>query len=149
MDNNEPIRLDQLSQRDIRSLIFQLLYALEGCQYDVSLDSIVDGFNRGFDLEIPLESSVTTTVQAVADEREALDEAMKPFLANWRIERLGVCTHLILRLALWELINTDTDYKIIINEAIEIAKCFAEKDAYKFINGVLDEFAKAQQAKAA
>jgi N utilization substance protein B len=34
---------------------------------------------------------------------------------------------------------TDTSPTIIINEAVELAKCFAEKDAYKFVNGILDE----------
>ena len=49
---------------------------------------------------------------------------------------------LILRLALWELLHTDTDPVVIINEAVELAQCFAEQDAYKFINGVLDSYRK-------
>jgi N utilization substance protein B len=44
---------------------------------------------------------------------------------------------------LWELKKGDPAASIVINEAIELAKCFAEKDAYKFINGVLDESVKA------
>ena len=68
-----------------------------------------------------------------------LDEECKPLLSNWRFERLGMCTKLILRYALWELQTTDTNPTIVINEAIELAKCFAEKDAYKFVNGILDE----------
>jgi len=41
----------------------------------------------------------------------------------------------------WELLFTDTPTSIIINEAIELAKDFAEKDAYKFVNGLLDKVA--------
>ena len=37
------------------------------------------------------------------------------------------------------MLHTATPHRIIINEAIELAKCFSEKDAYKFINGILDE----------
>lgn len=132
-------KFEDLSQREKRSLIFHLLYASESFDNQTSLESIVDNFNRGFDLDIPIESAVVSTSQYVIDLRDSLDEAYKPLLSNWRFDRLGVCTKLILRHALWELLYTDTLPTIIINEAIELAKCFAEKDAYKFINGVLDK----------
>lgn len=131
-----------LSQREKRSLIFHLLYVAESFDYQISLEAMVDDFNRGFNLDIPFDSDVVTTARAIIESRDALDEAYKPFLSNWRFDRLGVCTKLILRYALWELLNTDTLPTIIINEAIELAKCFAEKDAYKFINGVLDKAVK-------
>lgn len=129
---------DDLSRRDVRSLIFHLLYAVESYDYDISLQAIVDNFNRGFDLKIPFDSEVVKTTQAIIDKRDELDDLFKPFLINWRFERIGVSTKLILRFAIWELKYTDTPASIIINEAIELAKCFAEKDAYKFINGILD-----------
>jgi transcription antitermination protein NusB len=44
--------------------------------------------------------------------------------------------------AVWEFKNTETDARIIINEAIELAKCFAEEDAYRFVNGILDPVSK-------
>ena len=137
-DINE-ISYNDLSRRDVRSLIFHLLYAAESFDYQTSLESIVDNFNRGFDLAIPFESEVVTTATAIINEREVLDEVIKPLLSNWRFERLGVCTILILRFALWELRSGHVEPNIVINEAIELAKCFAEKDAYKFINGILDE----------
>lgn len=137
-DINE-ISYNDLSRRDVRSLIFHLLYAAESFDYQTSLESIVDNFNRGFDLAIPFESEVVTTAAAIINEREVLDEVIKPLLSNWRFERLGVCTILILRFALWELRSGHVEPNIVINEAIELAKCFAEKDAYKFINGILDE----------
>ncbi|MEX0940386.1 MAG: transcription antitermination factor NusB [Candidatus Babeliales bacterium] len=140
MDNNASTHwFESLSQRDKRSLIFHLLYAADSYDYQVSLESLVDNLNRGFELNIPLDSQIVTTAQNIIDNREALDEIYKPLLANWRFERVGVCTKLILRYAIWEMHHTDTHSNIIINEAIELAKCFAEKDAYKFINGILDE----------
>ena len=129
----------QLSRREKRSLVFHFLYAAEAFDYQNSLESIVDNFNRGFDLDVPLDSDVVHIAQEIIEDRVALDQAFKPLLSNWRFERLGVCTKLILRYALWELQTTDTMPTIIINEAVELAKCFAEKDAYKFINGILDE----------
>lgn len=131
-----------LSQRDSRSLIFHLLYVVESYEYDIAMEEVVDNFNHGFDLSIGFSDDLVQTAQKVVTERDNLDEQVKPLLINWRFDRVGVCTRLILRLALYELMHTDVDTRIIINEAIELAKCFAEKDAYKFVNGILDEVAK-------
>ncbi len=139
-------RYKDLSQRDKRSLIFHLLYIMEVFDYDASIESIVDNLNSGFGLDVPLDAPEVDIAQRVIEQREALDEHYKPLLSNWRIERIGVCTKLILRYALWELLATDTEPKIVLNEAIELAKNFAEKDAYKFINGILDQILKQRQA---
>ena len=136
------VAYNDLSRRDVRSLIFYLLYASEAFDYQESLDAIVDNFNRGFEMDIPLDSEVVKVAQSVIDERDALDDQYKPLLSNWRFDRVGVSTRLILRFATWELLHSDTDSRIIINEAVELAKRFAEKDAYKFVNGILDRLIK-------
>lgn len=64
-----------------------------------------------------------------------------------RQEQVSMVVKLILRFGIWELNNTDIDKSIIINEAIELTKCFAEKDAYRFVNGILDRIAKNQSEK--
>ena len=124
-------------QRQRRSLLLHYLYAADSYEYDISLESLIDGFKRGFEVDTDPDLAVMT--QAIIDERASLDEFLKPLFANWRPERIGLCTRLILRMALWELLHTDIAPSIIINEAIELSKCFSEKDAYKFVNGVLDE----------
>lgn len=131
-----------LSRHDQRALVFHLLYAMDAFEYSVSLESIADNLGRGFGYNLSPEDELFKQAAAVVAQREELDEEIKPLLDNWKFERLGVCTRLILRLAIWELKYTDTDPVIIINEAIELAKCFAEIDAYKFINGILDEWVK-------
>ena len=141
-ENTVILSYDKFSRREIRSVIFHLLYAMETFEYETSMDEVVDSFNRGFSLDIPKDSEAARVCQAVIDSREKLDEIIKPLLINWRFDRIGVCTKLILRLAVWELLHTDEPHSIIINEAIELAKCFSETDAYKFINGILDEAVK-------
>ncbi|MBT4856163.1 transcription antitermination factor NusB [bacterium] len=131
----------EYSRRQIRSLVFHLLYAMEEFDYDVSLDSLIDNFNRGFDQEIEIDGEIATITQKVIDDRHELDKQLQPFLEKWRLERLGVCTKIILRLGLWEMLHDNVRTIIAINEAVELAKCFTEKDAYKFINGVLDRIA--------
>ena len=133
------------TRRDIRSLIFHLLYAMESFDYTVRLWEIVAIFNREFETEIPENGEVVMVVQAIVDRREELDKAIEPLLANWRLDRLGWSTRLILRLAMWEMQDTDIASTVIINEAIELAKAFSERDAYKFVNGILDEAAKQRE----
>lgn len=139
------VAYNDLTRRDVRALIFYLLYAAESFDYHETIDAIVDNFNRGFELDIPSECELVRISRSIVHDRDHLDDTFKPLLANWRFERIGVSTKLILRFATWELENTDTDSRIIINEAVELAKAFAEKDAYKFVNGVLDRLVKSKQ----
>jgi N utilization substance protein B len=140
LSETEIIECKSLSLRDQRSMMLHLLYAMDSFDYQASLDSIVDNFSRGFGYSIARAGAVFSTTSAVIDSREQLDEQLKPYLDNWRFERIGSCTRLILRLALWEIKEKKLTPTIVINEAIELAKSFAEPDAYKFINGVLDKF---------
>ena len=102
--------------------------------------------NRGYDINIPLDGEIVATSREIADKRDAIDEQMLPFLKGWKLDRLGLCTKIILRMGIWELFNTYTPGHIVINEAIELAQGFSEKDAYKFVNGVLDQAFKQRQS---
>lgn len=136
----QPIRPE--SRRDMRALAFHFIYAMDRSDYQVSLEDIIQNFRNGFNVEIDDDSLAVRMAQGAIEQHEELDELVKPLLHNWKLERLGCCTRLILRLALWELQQPDAIASIVINEAIELAKAFAEKDAYKFINGILDEASK-------
>ena len=140
-DQPENISKEAYTRNQVRSLVFHLLYAMEECDYDVSLQTLVNGINQGYEQHIPLDGEIVQTAQSIIDQRKELDVLIQQFLEHWRLERLGLCTRLILRLGTWELVKTKIPLSIIINEAVELAKDFAEKDAYKFINGILDKIA--------
>ncbi len=151
MNNHSTAAIDQqscdtLSARDQRALILHLLYAADSFDYQVSLDAIVDNFSRGFDCIIEPHSALVAQAQAIIDAHAQLDEEIKPLLDNWKLERVGCMTRIILRMSVWELEHTQIDHSIIINEAIELAKGYAESDAHKFINGVLDKWVKENKA---
>lgn len=135
-------KYSELTRRDVRSLILHLLYVMNAHDYDISLNTVVDDIYNSFDFEIPFDSEAYITVQQMLDKREELDQQLAHYLNNWTIDRLGICTHLILRMALWELKYTETPAIIVINEAVELAKSFSEKDAFKFVNGILDQIVK-------
>ena len=140
VDGDSVVKIN--SRREARALAFQLLYAADRQDYSVPLEQIIQQFSSGFNLEIPADSLAVQITQGVIQTQKELDLQINPLLENWKITRLGCCTLLVLRIALWELRQPDAIPTVIINEAIELAKCFAEKDAYKFVNGILDEYCK-------
>jgi len=146
-DEQKPLSFNDLARRDVRSLIFHLLYVAEAFDYQESLETIIDNFNRGFQVDISRDSKVFLVTQAIINDRSLIDQIYQPLLTNWRLERVSVCTKLILRFGIWELLNTTTDQRIVINEAIELTKCFAEEGAYRFVNGILDRIAKERLVK--
>lgn len=74
----------------------------------------------------------------------ALDAMIVKHCENWRLERLAAIDRAILRLAMHELRDSDTPPKVVLNEAIELAKKFSSEDSGKFVNGILDAFRKSQ-----
>jgi len=75
----------------------------------------------------------------VALHTKELDEALRPYLSR-PLEEVDLVDKAILRLAAFELLKRqDVPYKVVINEAIELAKAFAAEDSHKFVNGVLDK----------
>ena len=131
-----------ISRRDIRALAFHFLYIADRYDYTISLSEIIDNLKFGFNVEVLDDSLAVLIANAVIGSRKELDKQIEPLLQNWKLERLSCCTRLILRMSLWELKQADAIPSVVINEAIELSKCFAEKDSYKFINGILDEACK-------
>jgi N utilization substance protein B len=75
----------------------------------------------------------------VAASIDALDPMIAEAAEHWRLERLNVLDRLILRLAVYELLHeSETPAKVVINEALELARTFSGDDAVRFVNGVLD-----------
>lgn len=78
---------------------------------------------------------VKGTIATVAE----IDALLAAHAHNWRLERMAVIDRLVLRLAAFELRSEpETPAKVIINEAIELARTFSGEEAVPFVNGVLD-----------
>jgi transcription antitermination protein NusB len=85
--------------------------------------------------------------EGAAKEVPALDELIKKHTENWRFERLAAIDRAILRLAIHELRIGDTPPKVVLNEAVELAKKFSSDKSGPFVNGVLDAFRKSLDDK--
>jgi N utilization substance protein B len=73
----------------------------------------------------------------VADITE-IDGQITRHAEHWRLERMPAVDRNILRLAVYELLHTDTPAPVLIDEAIELARRFSGKESVQFVNGVLD-----------
>lgn len=68
-----------------------------------------------------------------------IDALLGSHAQNWRVERMAVIDRLILRLATYELLaETTTPARVVLNEAIELARSYSGDEAVGFVNGVLD-----------
>jgi len=76
--------------------------------------------------------------EGAAQEATALDATIVKHADNWRFERLAAIDRAILRLAIHELNGKDTPAKVVLNEAVELAKKFSSEESGAFVNGVLD-----------
>jgi transcription antitermination protein NusB len=80
--------------------------------------------------------------EAIAANRDALDERMKPF-SEIAPHELDPIEHAILWLGLHELeAQPELPYRVAISEAVELTKRFGATDGYKFVNAVLDKAAR-------
>jgi N utilization substance protein B len=127
-------------RRKARELAVQAVYSWQISQNsvtDVEVGFITDNSKRRFDIEYfqQLLRGVTANVTEI-------DLAITPHVDR-PLEDIDQVEKAILRVAIYELSDCqDVPYRVVINEAIELAKIFAADDSHKFINGVLDKAVK-------
>ena len=80
------------------------------------------------------------------DQRQTIDGWIERLAPQWPPRRQPGVDRNLLRLAVWELTNTDTPPKVVLDEAIELAKKFSTEQSPSFINGVLDAVLREHQA---
>jgi transcription antitermination protein NusB len=82
--------------------------------------------------------------QGTMSDLENIDKQIVANLTEWSFDDLGHIERAILRLGTYEVLTSELDYAVIINEAIELAKRLCSDQSPKFINGVLDGVSKAK-----
>jgi N utilization substance protein B len=81
---------------------------------------------------------ITRLVTGVAEHEAQLDEELQPVAPEWPIDQIARMDRVILRIGLYELKHDkDIPPKVVINEAVELAKAFGSENSSKFVNGVL------------
>lgn len=126
-----------------RIIALQTLYEIEfrssANDQQVDLDEI---YNRNFDRyekTVKDKDFVKCLTYGAHEERTALDALIQPIAPEWPLAQISRIDLAILRLAVYELTEMAdvTPPKVVINEAVELAKAFGSDNSSKFINGVL------------
>lgn len=89
-----------------------------------------------------LRDFIRQIVAGVVPIREELDLVIAKYAPDWPLEQIATIDRNIMRVAVWEMaVIGDTPIKVIINEAVELAKLYGSDSAPRFINGVLGSLA--------
>ena len=124
-----------------REIALQMLYQWEvgrSSMFEVRQTFWTDAPDIG---EVPsdLRQFATTLADGVAEHVAQLDVLIAESAEHWRVERMNVLDRLILRLAVYEFqFEPQTPARVIINEALELARTFGGDESVRFVNGILD-----------
>ena len=114
-------------------------------QWDISHQEprrLEENFWRGAKAADNTRDFANQLFEGAAREATTLDELIVKHAQNWKLERMAILDRAILRLAMHELRTGDTPPKVVINEAVELAKKFSSEESGAFVNGILDAFRK-------
>jgi N utilization substance protein B len=135
------------TRRKGRELALQALYQIE-ITGDVSA-AAVDLFLSHFEGSAQAKEFARRLVSGVVSQRVDIDRLIEQCTENWKLMRMAKVDLLILRMAAYELIFCpDIPLNVSLDEAIEMGKRFGSGDSGSFINGVLDQLAHSDSAKA-
>jgi len=134
-------RPERESRHRAREAAVQMLYQWEVGR--VSISEVGQTFWTGPAESEPLGDDLRQfairLATGVAGTTADIDPMITEAAENWRLERMNVLDRLILRLAVYEFLHEpETPAKVVINEALELARTFSTDDSVRFINGVLD-----------
>lgn len=97
------------------------------------------GDQEALPLDAPNRAFTARLATGTWDAREALDALIAPHLINWRLERVAVLDRLVLWLAVHEWLSEPaTPPRVVLTEALELARAYSGDAAVRFVNGVLD-----------
>lgn len=105
-------------------------------------DSIDAFYNSLYSEESPMrperDEFLERLVRGTVEKAGEIDALISGHAEHWRLERMAAVDRNILRLAIYEMQNTETPAAVVIDEALELARRFSTEESVQFVNGVLD-----------
>ncbi len=129
-----------MTRTETRELAFELLYSLEiqkvkQEEYNEQIEIFLTEQNIS---QPKVKEYIVETVNGINKNEEKILKLISQNLKEkWSIDRLSKVNVTILKLATYEIIYTKLPYKVVVNEAVEIAKKYGDDNSSAFINGVL------------
>lgn len=144
------MHVDVVGRRRAREAALQMLY-----QGEVGRTGAYEAIatywpSQDPDREVPEEARefANSLFRGTLSRLEEIDGLLTAHAQNWRLARMAVLDRLILRMAIYELLSdAGTPPKVVINEALELARTYSGEEAVAFVNGVLDAVRKQLETK--
>jgi len=127
-----------------RQIALQILFQFDS-QGEVDKEMAAQAADGGSD-DLETRQRALEMAYGAWEKREISDIWVERVAPQWPPRRQPGVDRNILRLAIWELTNIDTPHKVIIDEAIELAKSYSTENSPSFVNGVLDAVVKEHKA---
>ena len=127
-----------MNRTEMREQAFKLIYSLE-IQKKEDLKEVIELYIESN--EIIDKNAIEYIKDAIfgieKNKEEIISSVEKNLKKDWKIDRISKIDLSILKLAIYEIKYTDVPYKVVINEAVELAKKYGEDNSRNFVNGVL------------
>ena len=130
------------NRRFSRELVIQFLYLTEMNEGETE-DQLESFWENNSCKEKDVQTFTEDILRDIFNHKKEIDALLEKFSDNWTLSRMTVIDRNLLRMAASELMYSKTvPPKVVIDEAVEIAKKFGTADSPNFINGVLDRILK-------
>lgn len=132
----------------MRENAFKVLYSIE-LQKEESLEDLVTLYLESNDIaDTKAETYIKDVVLGIEEHKEEiLEQIQKNLKTEWKLERISKIDYTILKLAIYEIKYKEVPFKVVINEAVELAKRYGEDNSKNFVNGILASIVKEQNNK--
>ena len=118
--------------------LYELDFRLSAGDTDLQTSEILERNIARYKETVDDLAFIEHLVKGVSEQAEVLDTELQPVAPEWPIDQIARMDRVILRMGLYELTNeADIPPKVVINEAVELAKAFGGDNSSKFVNGVL------------
>lgn len=127
-----------MNRSEIREEAFKLIYSLE-IQKKEPIEEQIELYiqSNGIDNKKAIEY-IEDAVNGIEKNKEVITEKIEKNLKqDWKIDRISKVNLAILKLAIYEIKYKDIPFKVVINEAVELAKKYGEDNSKNFVNGIL------------
>ena len=132
-----------MNRTAIREKAFKLIYSLEIQKYD-SLKEQIDLYFVSEDIQnVDAKAYIEDAVLGIENhKKEIVNLIEKNLKSDWKIERISKIDLSILKLDIYEIKYKEIPFKVVINEAVELAKKYGEDSSKNFVNGILASIVK-------
>ncbi len=125
-----------MSRRVAREGVLRALFQMDlaGAEVDTAIDYVIN------DLELTENglNFLREIVYGTIEKMEEIDALINEYAVDWTVERMPTVDRNILRAAIYEILyRDDIPASVAVNEAVELAKKYGDRDSFRFVNGLL------------